>query len=83
MSIKVILSIIENNRCLTDIRCFSGFNIFPIQNRSTISGFILPYRQLILYRFLGYLSIHYHQFECRQKAKTDENIKLNYFTGQT
>ena len=29
-------------------------------------------RQLILYRFLGCLSIHSHQFECRQKAKANE-----------
>ena len=43
-----------------------------IQNRSTISEFVSPCRQLILYRFLGFLGIHYHQFECRQKAKTDE-----------
>ena len=58
------------------MRCF--------KNRSTISGFVLPCRQLILCRFLGFLGIHYHQLQCRQKAKTDEayQISLNCFTGQ-
>ena len=43
---------------------------------------VLPCRQLILYRFLGFLGIHYHQFQCRQKAKTDKaQISLNYFTS--
>ena len=39
---------------------------------STISGFVPPCKRLILYHFLGIPGIHYHQFECRQEAKTDE-----------
>ena len=79
MYIKLILSIIEKNRCLTDMRCFWSLTIFSIQNRSRFFRFVPPCRQLILYRFLGFLGISYHQFGCRQKAKTDENCHLNYF----
>ena len=53
------------------MRCF--------KNRSTISGFVLPCRQLILCRFLGFLGIHYHQFGYRQKAKTDEAYQPQLF----
>ena len=76
-------SVIKNNQCLTGKRYFWGLNIFLIQNRPTIFGFVLPCRQLIVYRFLGFLGIHYHQFECRQKVKTDRVsiISFNYFTG--
>ena len=34
--------------------------------------FVPLYRQLILYRFPGFLGVYYHQFKFRQKAKTDE-----------
>ena len=67
MNIKVIFE--YHRKCLTDMRCFWGLNIFSIQNRSTISGFVSPCRQLILYRFPGFLGIHSHQSRCRQKAK--------------
>ena len=60
--------------------CFWGLSIFLIQNRWTIFGFVPLCRQLILYRFLGFLGVHYHQFECRQKQM--ECISLHYFTGQ-
>ena len=50
----------ENNRCLTNKRCFWGWSIFSIQNRYIVSGFASPYRQLILYAFLGFLSINYY-----------------------
>ena len=79
MNIKVILSIIENNQCLTDRRCFWGLSIFLFQNRSIISGFVLLCRQLTLYRFPGCLNIHYHQFECRQKVKKDEDYQPQLF----
>ena len=69
MNMKVILSIIENNQCLTDDRCFWGLSNSLFQNRSIISGFVLLCRQLTLYRFPGCLNIHYHQFECCQKVK--------------
>ena len=72
MNIKVILSVIENNRCLTDMRCFGGLGIFSIQNKSTISRLVPLYIQLTLYCFLDCLSIHYYQFVCRQKAKAGE-----------
>ena len=49
------------------------FCIFLIQNRTTIFGFIPLFRQLILYRVLGYLSIHSHQSDHRQKVKTYEH----------
>ena len=55
-----------------DKRCFWSLSIFSIQNRSIIFGFVPMCRQLILYRFPGCWSIHLHQFECHQKAKTDE-----------
>ena len=32
-----------------------------------------------MYRFAGCLSIHYHQFECGQKAKTDEAYQPQLF----
>ena len=65
---------------------FKGLSIFLIQNRSTIFGFAVLCRQLILYCFLGFLGIHYHQFECRQKQilhipKSTPNIGLLYETG--
>ena len=41
---KLFLSIIENNRWLTDMRCFWGLNIFSIQNRLTICRFVPPCR---------------------------------------
>ena len=50
---------------------FLRLKYFSIQNRSTISGFAFRFRQLILYRLLGCRSIHLHQLEHRQKAKTD------------
>ena len=81
MNIKVILSIIENNRCLRDEKYFWGLNIFSIQNRSTISGFVPPHRQLILYPFQGCLSIHHYQFGCVRKQKQMKFISLNDFTG--
>ena len=74
------MSIIENSQCLADTRCFQGLGIFLFQNKSTISGFVPLYRQLILCRFLEFLGIHYHQFECHQKAETEKPISLNYFT---
>ena len=61
--------IIKNSQYLMDKRCFWSLSIFSIQNRSSVFGFVPLWRQLILYRFLGYLSIHSHQFECRQKKK--------------
>ena len=32
-----------------------------------------------VYRFIGFIGIHYHQFECRQKAKTDEAYQSQLF----
>ena len=49
------------------------------QNRSAISGFAPPCKQLILCRSLGLLGIHYHQFRCRQKAKTDVDYQPQLF----
>ena len=60
INIKVILSVIGNSQCLTDGRCSWGLGIFLFKDKSTISGFAPPCRQLILYRFLECLSIHYH-----------------------
>ena len=68
-----------NRLCLIDKRCFWGLNIFSIQNRLTISGFVPLSRQLIVYRLLGYLSIHPHQFEYRQKEKTNEAYQPSLF----
>ena len=65
------------------MRFFIVLTIFSIQNRPAISGSVLPYRQLTLCRFLGFLGIHCHLFGCRQKAKTDEDYQLNHFTGHT
>ena len=62
-----------------DKRCFWGLNIFLIQNRSTISGFVPLCRQLILYHFLGFLGIHYHRFEYHQEEKTDETYQPPLF----
>ena len=62
-----------------DTRCFWGWSIFLIQNRSTIFGFVFLSRQLIL---LGCLSIHSDQFECRQKAKTKKPITIRYLIAQ-
>ena len=58
---------------------FLRLKIFLIQNRSKIFGFVLLCRQLILYRFLGFLGIHYHQFECRYRVKTDGVYKPQLF----
>ena len=33
----------------------------------------------MLYRFPGFLSIHHHQFECRQKAKSEETHRPQLF----
>ena len=52
--------------------------MFLFQNKSTISRFVLPCRQLILFHFLGFLNIHYHQVGCHQKAKQMKIITLNY-----
>ena len=66
-----------------DKRCFWGLDISSIQNRSNISGFVPPWRQLILYRLLGYLSIHPHQFESTvRKQKQMKPISLHHLTGQ-
>ena len=54
-------------------------SIFLIQNRSTNFGLVLLCRHLILYRFLGFLSIQHHQFKYRQKAKTDEAYQPQLF----
>ena len=62
-------SVTKNNQCLMDNRCFWGLIIYSIQNRSTIFRCVLICRQLTLHPLLGCLSIHPHQFECRQKAK--------------
>ena len=62
-----------------DKRCFRGLSIFLIQKRSTIFGFVPLCRLLILYRFLGYLSIHSHQSVYRQNAKTDEAYQPKLF----
>ena len=35
--------------------------------------------QTILYRFLGFLGIHYHQSGCRQKVKKDEAYQPQLF----
>ena len=71
--------VIKNNQCLIGKRCFWGLGTFSIQSRPTISGFVPLNRQLILYRFLGLLGIHSHQFECLQKAKTDEANRPQLF----
>ena len=62
---------------------FLRLHIFLNQNRSAIFRFAPLCRQLILYRFLGFiirllgfiivtLGIHYHQFKPRLKVKTHE-----------
>ena len=58
---------------------FLRLGTFSIQNRSTISGMVPFSRQLIPHRFLGCLSTHSHQFECCQKAKTDEAYQHQSF----
>ena len=42
-----------------------------IQIRWTIFGFVPPCSKLNILLFLGFLSISYHQFGCRKKAKTN------------
>ena len=78
---KLFLSIIENNRYLTDVRCFWGLNIFSTQNRLTICRSVPPCRQLILYCFLGFLVFIIINSSAVKKQKQMKTISLNYFTG--
>ena len=65
---------------IMDMICLWGLSIFLYQNRSTVFRFVPLCRRLILYRFLDCLSIHYYQFECSQKAKTDEDYQPQLFS---
>ena len=87
MNIKVILKkqsgVIQNNQYLSDKGCFWGLSIFSIQNRSTISRFVPPWRRLTLYHFPGCLSIHFINSSSVRKQKQMKITSLNFFTGQT
>ena len=60
-----------------DKRCSWNVKIFLCQNRSTISGSVPQCRQLILWQFLGFLSIYYHRY--RQKVKTNVVYQTQVF----
>ena len=60
-----------------DKRCFWGLSIYLFNSKKIDNFWFVPLcKQLIMYRFLGFLGIHYHQFEYRQKAKKDEAYQL-------